>query len=54
MLIISMALPASRYRNRSIRLICDQNFLLSIILGIISSVHVSMSSLSVFMLRTKS
>ena len=54
MLIISMALPAKKYRNASIRLICDQNFLLSIVLGIKSSVHVSLSRPSVFLLRTKS
>jgi hypothetical protein len=34
MLIISIALPANRYRNASIRLIWVQNFLLSIALGI--------------------
>ena len=53
MLIISMALPANRYRNASIRLICDQGFLLSIVLGITSSVQVFLSSPSVFLLRTK-
>lgn len=54
MLIISMALPANRYRNASIRLICGQDFLLSIVLGITSSVQVFLSSPSVFLLRTKS
>jgi hypothetical protein len=53
MLIISMALPANRYRNASIRLSCDQNFLLSIVLGIIRSVYVLLSNPSGFLPMTK-
>ena len=54
MLIMSMALPANRYRKASIRLICDQKFLLSIVLGIIK-LHAKslLSSPSDFLLRTK-